>query len=197
MTTGRRILSPHNQNHMDTPHNIDFEKVMHERFAQLPPSVQAAITSADVETHLRELAKTHQLHLDQWNLLENEVMLTLLGLQQMSQLKENIVKEVGVSEQVATELANDIAQNVFKPIRDELEKLLEHSTPQSGTPPQTPGPNAPTTTPDATKTATPTSPGSAGEAKVTRAAAPASYLSQTPSHERKTIEGDPYREQIN
>ncbi|MBM3260829.1 hypothetical protein FJY93_00225 [Candidatus Kaiserbacteria bacterium] len=178
---------------MDTSHTIDFEKVMHERFAQLPPSIQAAITSADVETHLRELAKTHQLHLDQWNLLENEVMLTLLGLQQMSQLKDNIMKEVGVSDQVATELANDITQNVFQPIRDELEQLLEHPASQPDTPPSASGAAQASTPASTTPTPTPPTP----DIKVARAATPSTYLSQTPSHERKTIDGDPYREQIN
>lgn len=195
--------------HMEPKTN--FEAVMAERFAKLPPSVQSAITSADVEAHLRELAKTQQLHLDQWDLLENEVMLTLLGLAKTSELKENIMKEVGVSEEVATVLAGDIAEYVFKPIRDELERQLEHpeaqaakvsdmdamrtqvlsdqsatGLPQVATPPA-PSPAIPAAPAPAT---------APSGAKVAQTAAPSTYTPQTPSHERKTIEGDPYREQI-
>lgn len=173
---------------------------MAERFARLPPSVQNAITSTDVEAHLRELAKTHQLHLDQWDLLENEVMLTLLGLQETSQLKENIVKEVGVSDDVATILAGDIAEYVFHPIRDELERQLEHPVAQVSDMDamrmqQLTNTDAPTVPPAAVVSpATP--PSSPPDEKAVRADVSTTYLSQTPSHERKTIEGDPYREQV-
>jgi hypothetical protein len=188
-----------------------FEEIMTERFAKLPPSVQAAITSADVEAHLRELAKHQQLHLDQWDLLENEVMLTLLGLAKTSELKQNIVKEVGVSEEAATIIANDIAQYVFQPIREELERQLEHpearavevsemdavrtqalsdqdatNTPQTTTP-QVIAPTIQTNT-------APTA--ALSDGKVALGAVSATYAPQTPSHERKTIEGDPYREQV-
>lgn len=179
----------------------NFEEVMKERFAKLPPSVQNAITSADVETHLRELAKSHQLHIDQWDLLENEVMLTLLGLQQMSQLKENIATEVGVPDEVAAMLANDISQYIFQPIREELERQLEHpdarATKVSDVDTMRTQVLSNEITPSSslnTVAATPAMP--APQEKTVRAPASTTYLSQTPSHERKTIEGDPYREQV-
>jgi len=199
---------------------INFEDVMKERFAQLPPSVQNAITSADVEAHLRELADHQQLHLDQWNLLENEVMLTLLGLAKTSELKQNIVKEVGVSDDVAAILAADIAEYVFKPVRDELERQLDHPAAQAAqvsdmdamrteqllsntnTPavPATDSTTSPsnsgqvTTTASTLQPATPPAPPLTE--KAVRAPAPTLYQPKVPSHERKTIEGDPYREQI-
>ena len=220
---------------MDPTHN--FEDVMKEHFARLPTSIQNAITSADVEAHLRELAKTHQLHLDQWDLLENEVMLSLLGVQKTTQLKNNIVKEVGVSPEIAAVLATDIAQYVFHPIREELERQLEHPEAQTATvsdvdtvrtqtlltehtPPQpiavlmsaatpaiAPSPSetpsqppialspAASVVPPAPQAALTSAP-SSGE-KAVRADASATYISRVPSHERKMIEGDPYREQIN
>jgi len=189
---------------MEPKHN--FEEVMADRFARLPPSVQNAITSTDVEAHLRELAKTHQLHLDQWDLLENEVMLTLLGLQETSRLKDNIVKEVGVSDDVATVLANDIAEYVFHPIRNELERQLAHPAAQAAEvsdmdamrTQQLADTNTPTAPAAAVASAVrpTTPPAPAPDEKAVRADVSATYLSQTPSHERKTIEGDPYREQV-
>lgn len=100
--------------------------LMKERFQQLPMSVQRAITSADVQKRLRTLAEKQKLHLDQWQTLENEVMLTLLGFQQVENLEESIRKEVGITADMAAELAQDINTIVFIPVREELERELSH-----------------------------------------------------------------------
>ncbi len=184
---------------MDNELNID--QKLAERFKQLPKVVQEAITSAEVEKHLRALADTHKLHLDQWGKLENEVMLALLGFQPAEDLPKNIAAEVGVPTDIANALAADISKAVFEPIRQELERQLEHPDAQE----------AAVTDVDAARTqllaaesvsqqpataiAPATPPQPAPEAKAVRAPAPAAYAS-VPSHERKTIDGDPYREQI-
>ncbi|HVU75474.1 MAG TPA: hypothetical protein VHD38_01380 [Candidatus Paceibacterota bacterium] len=195
------------------PTNSDFDKKLGERFDQLPKIVQDAITSADVEKHLRELAEHHKLHLDQWEKLENEVMLALLGFQQVESLRGNIQKEVGVDEATANALAEDISTIVFAPIRQELERELgeqdtvaAHQTapvpvPTAATP-VAPASTVSITTPQAvpqaprepvapaTPTPTPV------EGKVERAPLSTNYMASQASHERKTIEGDPYREQL-
>lgn len=93
------------------------------RFKELPEKVRAAITSADVEAHLRTLSEQHKLHVDQWAILENEVMLTMLGFQKTADLAKNIAHEVGIQEDAAEALAADISKVVFEPIRAELEAL--------------------------------------------------------------------------
>lgn len=238
--------------------STDFNKQLEERFAQLPKVVQDAITSADVEKHLRELAETHKLHLDQWEKLENEVMLALLGFQRAEDLAENIQKEVNVDASTAAQIAADISTIVFVPIRQELERDLSHpdavAKQETGVdtvraqvlsaeahdaaveapPMPAPAPAAPAAAPaeapatgeEASVTPAPaalaasapaaggpvTSAPAAAEAApepntpadgaadpaktaVARAAVPDSYAT-TASHERKTIAGDPYREQL-
>ena len=96
------------------------------RLAQLPKVVRESITSADIEKRLRELANTNKLHLDQWERLEKEVMLALLGFKNPASLEENIKKEVGVDDQAAATLTDEISRIVFEPIREELERELEH-----------------------------------------------------------------------
>ena len=196
----------------------DFKDKLAERFAQLPKVVQDAITSADVEEHLRTLADTHKLHLDQWEKLENEVMLALLGFQRSEDLQKNIEGEVGVDAATAALLATSISRVVFGPIRQELERQLEHpdavakatsgvedmrtriladSAEHAATPtaPEVEAVPPATTTPVA-RIAPATPPAPAPNTKVVRASAtPPEYVS-VPSHERKTVEGDPYREQI-
>lgn len=180
---------------------------LQERFAKLPKVVQDAITSADVEAHLRELSEKHKLHLDQWELLENEVMLALLGFQPTAELAQSIVKQVHVDAETAKNLAADISTIVFEPIRQELERELDHpqavAVEKTGVervrdqmlaseknPAPVPAPQAPV----AVAPATPPNP--APQVSVERTTIAPAYTPSVPSHERKAIEGDPYREQI-
>lgn len=101
------------------------EQLIKERFSKLPVVVQKAIKSADVEKHLRSLADTHKLHLDQWQLLENQVIMTLLGFQPAAELERHIKAEVRVDDDTARILASDIALSVFDPIRKEIEHALQ------------------------------------------------------------------------
>ena len=173
------------------------------RFKELPKVVQDSITSADVEKRRRELADTNKLHLDQWEILENDVMLTLLGVHRPEELADNLKKDLEISDEVARMLAADISKIVFEPIREELERSLEDPTVQKeeaggigeamrehggqvpGSRLQVPGAVIPATPPSAPP-----------EGKAVRAPISELYTAQEPSHARKIIEGDPYREQV-
>jgi len=210
-----------------------FREKMQARFLQLPKALQDAITSADVEKKLRALSETHKLHLDQWQKLENEVMLALLGFQPVENLEANIKNEVGIAEEEAKALAGDIADTIFEPIREELERELGKPTDnavdskqltlveQAGstgqavdrkitqpvainrnsasiTPAQTIIENTPPRPIEAAVVppvaSTPPSP--APMAKSVRGVLSPAYAPDTKSHERKTVDDDPYREAI-
>lgn len=175
-----------------------------ERFTQLPKAVQDAITSADVEKRMRDLADTQKLHLDQWETLENEVMLALLGFQPIEDLEKNIKSEVGVSDEIAKSLTENISKIVFEPIRQELERQLEHPEAKEA---QLSGVDearkealaseATSTTPaapvaPAVQPATPPPP--PNEQKVERAPVSETYKPGQASTDRKEVHEDPYRE---
>jgi hypothetical protein len=183
------------------PDQDAFQKQLAERFKQLPKVVQDAITSADIQKRLRELASAHQLHIDEWNTLENEVMLTVMGFERPESLEKNIQKEIGVSTEIAHALATGISQIVFEPIRQELERQLEHPAAkevvltgveaarsqalsgESGTASASaapPAPTPPTPAPDTT---------------AVRAPASGAYKPGEASTERKSVVDDPYREE--
>ena len=187
----------------------DIDAVLKERFLELPKVVQNSITSADVEKHLRELANTHKLHLDQWETLENEVLMTLYGITAVDELQANIQKHVGISDEIAKTLADDISKAVFEPIRKELERELDHpdaeakkvsamegvrsdalkDSSSTGTTIALPEEFAPA----AVVAATPPPPTLDKEVK--HAPAPAGYKPGEVSAERKDVVDDPYREQ--
>lgn len=106
--------------------NEELIQSMHDRYLELPKVVQEAITSADVENELRQLSEGHKLHLDQWDKLQTEVMLALLGFQPVEELPVNIANNVGVDGKEAEALSADINRIVFEPIRVQLERELGH-----------------------------------------------------------------------
>ncbi|MBP9668787.1 MAG: hypothetical protein KBE09_00670 [Candidatus Pacebacteria bacterium] len=175
---------------------IDPTKELAGQFEKLPPVVQHAITGAHTEEHLRKLSEKHQLHLDQWQVLENEVMLTLFGLQPISELSAHIEKEVGVTHAVAQELTLAISEEIFEPIRQELERELEHPEAQEK---EVSAVDAMATNalaganPDA-PVADPLAPETVVVQKVERPTPSQTYRPGQLSHERKDVHSDPYRE---
>ena len=170
-----------------------------ERFNQLPKPVQQAISSADVQKRLRELATGRKLHVDQWDVLENEVTLALLGFEHPDDLEKNIQKNLSLSSEEARGLAQEINTVVFDPIRKELERQLEHPEAQEkqltnveaareqllgGGEQKQEVPAAPAPTPPAPK----------ADANVTRAPASGAYKPGEASITRKSVTDDPYRE---
>lgn len=182
------------------PQALNLPEELKERFLALPKIVQDAVTSADIEKHLRSLADTQRLHIDQWQKLENEVMLTLLGLQQIENLQKNIKSEVGVDDTIAQELAENVNKIVFEPIRQELERQLEHPEAKekevSGVEAAknaalaTAEPNSPM----APAVAPATPPASAPEVKVAPPAENPNYKPGETSAQRAAVHDDPYRE---
>lgn len=175
--------------------SIDAE--IKERFEKLPEVVKSAITSADIEKRLRALADTHKLHVDQWQTLETEVMLTLLGIEKVEEIEHNIGKELGVTSDMAHALAASINQIVFEPIREELERQLEHPAAKEvvltgveaarsqalsqGAAAASPAP-------------APTPPSPAPDTTAARAPASGAYKPGEASSVRKEVIDDPYRE---
>lgn len=173
------------------------DQALKERFAQLPQVVQQAITSADVERHLRELANTHKLHLDQWELLENEVMLALLGVQPADSLAQNIQNEVGLPQESATLLAADISKAIFEPIREELERTLDNPQAHDEQLSDVEKLGKAVLAQGKGMTLAPaTPPASPPEEKVVRAPVSEAYHAGEASTNRKSVDDDPYREPI-
>ena len=173
-----------------------------QRFRELPKVVQDAILSADVETHMRDLAEQHKLHFDQWTSLENEVMFALLGMEPVSELTKNIQKQVGVPADVASALAADISRIVFLPIRTELDAALRRQeaaraassqpAPSAAVSPQKTASTGEQPARVAVVAGTPPPP--PPSEKAIRPPASGAYASGGASHQRSTVLGDPYRE---
>ncbi len=186
--------------------DLEFQQAVRERFTLLPKPVQDAILSADVSKHLRDLAQTHQLHVDQWSELETEVQMTLMGMHHAEDLAENIKKSLSLDEAAAASLAEEIYRGVFDPIRAELERELKQPTDATSTDALASAPVSASETPSspalapqpvaAAPVAPATPPAELPGARALREALSQNYAPGEASHERKVVEGDPYREQL-
>ena len=102
----------------------DNSKLIQEQFELLPKVVQDAINSTKMEEQFQTLVKKHGLHIDQWDALEDQIMLTVLGLADPEELEEYAIKEIGIEPEKARAVIDDVAVTVFKPIREELDREL-------------------------------------------------------------------------
>lgn len=190
--------------------NDEAQKIIEERFNTLPKPVQEAITSAKMNEQLRNMEKKYGLHVDQWAKLENQIMMTVLGISSPETLVDDVVQEVGIDKTQAQTIVDDVAVTIFKPIREELERQLEHpdakaeevsdvdavrtqmlgdaASAQAATPAvqstTLPGPSPIGATP----------PPEPPTEKAIRAPISESYKAGEPSTARKTVHDDPYRE---
>lgn len=184
-----------------TTNQVDLSAELQGRFKALPRVIQTAITSADVQKELRALADTNKLHLDQWQLLENDVMLTLLGFQPTGELAHHLKTDLDISAERAELLAKEISKIVFEPIREELERELEHPDAKAATVSDVEGVRTQVLThetapaaPAAPAVLPATPPADAPTTKIERAPVSESYKAGETSAARKSVHDDPYRE---
>lgn len=175
----------------------EFDAVLREQFKLLPKVVQTAMLSADVEKHLRDLAQTHQLHVDQWNTLENVVQLTLMGIHPIDELQNNIKESLHLDDTAAQALTNAIYEGIFEPIRQELERELGNENAGAKVESNVDAMRTQVLSKESVRVVAATPPLDAHDTKATRAPISESYSAGQPSHERKTVADDPYREQTN
>jgi len=180
-----------------TDQQEDLNKELAERFKQLPKVIQDSITSADVQKRLRALADTNNLHLDQWQILENEVMLTLLGFQEPAALAENLKKDLEIPDELAKTLAENISTIVFEPIRGELERELDNPSAETANVSDVEAAGAQAISQERAEAVLPaTPPPEKNEEKATRAPVSEAYRAGEASTVRKNVDDDPYREPV-
>lgn len=166
------------------------DQAIRDRFLALPKIVREAIVSSDVEKHLREMSTSYRLHFDQWDKLENEVYIALLSIQPVEELSKNIERELGTDTQTAEKLSRDIENAIFRPIREELERTLEHPDAKEKELSTSEKAQAAVSVEHKTATIVPQAP------TVARAPISDTYKPGETSTARPGTDGDPYREPV-
>ena len=81
---------------------------------------------------VQEVGKANALDPEQITLLEQESMLVIYGFEDPRDFINNISKEVGVDDTLATTLADDIATKVLKPIEQKVSGQQSEQKPPQG-----------------------------------------------------------------
>ena len=182
----------------------DIQKLVDEQFSTLPKVVQDAITSGHIAEKFQALAPKYKMHLDEWQRIENLIMMTVLGLSKPEDPDDRIAEATKLDKDQVKTIVDDIATTIFLPIREELERGLGH--PMAKEEEETDvekvrqgvlaGERASAQAAAQPSVAPGTPPSPPPEEKASRGPASGAYKPGEASSERKSIQDDPYRETV-
>lgn len=99
-----------------------------QRLAELPQDVRDAVLSAQLGEHVREIGQRHALHIDQAGVLEDEVMLVMLGFFKPEDFSNQIAAQLRIPAADADAIAQEVNQQIFLPIRESMKRFAESKT---------------------------------------------------------------------
>jgi hypothetical protein len=115
----------------------DTKKIIEERFKSLPEKIQVAITESNWDDQIRLISQNNNLRVDQSSALETETFLTMLGLTNPNEYKENIQKELEIGGGLADTITKEVNDRIFREIKsfivevDERDKREEENLKKS------------------------------------------------------------------
>lgn len=107
------------------------EKLIAEQLKTLPPNLRQAIETVSWKALVQEVGKVNALDAEQITSLEQETMFIIYAFEPPEDYIANIVREVGISEGLASIIAESIAEKVFKPILEKSESQQKAPTPEN------------------------------------------------------------------
>ena len=101
----------------------DHEQAIAEAFAQIPESLQTALTEVDWGSAIQHMGKKYSLNIPQLGSLDTEVLLVMLGLTDDKDFPGMLSQELGLDSETVSKLVQDLNSSVFQPIQDRVMKL--------------------------------------------------------------------------
>lgn len=100
------------------------DNITNEQFNQaldrLPKSAQEFVTSQEFSDNLIKIGKKYLLHVDQMGNLSELIIYTTVGILPISDFQKNVIKKVGIPEDILNLIIYDINQQVFLPLKQKL-----------------------------------------------------------------------------
>jgi hypothetical protein len=106
---------------------MENEQLINEQLAKLPQELQEALTLVPWKGAVKEIALANNLSLPQISALEQETMLILYAFDDPRNFIDNLVREVGVSEDTALALAEAVNTKILQPISAKAEGLSKNT----------------------------------------------------------------------
>lgn len=92
-------------------------------YARLPERIRDFMETDETIEKILNIGKKYRLHIDQLNGLSQEVGYILHNIEPASNFNRNLIKYLGLSEDLANLITYDLNQEIFSQIRRELEKI--------------------------------------------------------------------------
>lgn len=103
------------------------DKLIEEQRKTLSSSLLKAIDTVPWKSSVKEIALLNKLNFEQVATIERETMFIIYGFESPNDYTSNMVREAGISEDVAYTIAESVANKIFDPI---LKKSEEHEVKQ-------------------------------------------------------------------
>lgn len=107
------------------------EQLVAKRLSELPADVQQAILSVDVGKKIQTIGAMFGLHIDQLGLLEDEVMLVMLGFTDPNNFADALVDHLHIPKEISLQITAEISSAVFIPIRESMQAFMSVRAQQS------------------------------------------------------------------
>lgn len=88
-----------------------------EKFDQLPPQMQEAISSPEMLDAVKSIAQKHNLMIDQTGELVDQIVLIMLGLARSANFVSDASRRLSISEEQAKAIATDINAEIFDTLK--------------------------------------------------------------------------------
>lgn len=96
------------------------QQILKNRFDELPPGLRRYISAKDWVTKISDIETKHNISDDSHIAFENEILLTLLCLEPIADLAENIKRELGIDSNMAEWVAEDVNREIFSQVSDDM-----------------------------------------------------------------------------
>jgi hypothetical protein len=127
------------------------KEIIQKQLAHIPAGVRDALLKISSSNYLGTLAEKNRLRTDQAGVLEDELMLVLLGLETPETFIKNLMEQGNMSRALAETIVHDINEDIFNKIRHDLAEFQQQTRTRFGEgqsipkpPPAAPPQNLPT-----------------------------------------------------
>ncbi len=100
-----------------------------EIFEKLPDALKDAVASSETSKKVSEIGNKHHLQVDQTGSLIEIVLDVLMGITTAKDFLEEIKRTISIESNEAISIVNDVNEEIFKPVRETMEKTFREGAP--------------------------------------------------------------------
>lgn len=98
-------------------------KQIEEKYDSLPSDIKELLVTPEVASQLEQIGLKHGLSIPRQNELVDETGLVMLGFTHPNDYISKLVKKLDIIRDTARDIAADVNEEVFKPIKESLQKI--------------------------------------------------------------------------